>query len=262
MFSLQIVDTDAFIEMPPTSQLLYFHLAMRADDEGFVSSPKKIMKMIGSSDDDLKILVAKKFVIGFASGICVIKHWLIHNTIRLDRFGGTAYTEEKASLLIKDNKAYSLIGSHEPELLATTRQPDGNHLVPQYKISKHKISKLSSATEGEEASTVSEPNGEVNPAQVAFDAFWDVYPEKKSKIKARASWSKIDSALYQTIIDDVIKRKASDRMWLDKFIPHPTTYLNEQRWNDDITPPRTNNFSNKGPVAEAGKYDNVNAKKI
>ena len=109
MFSLKIVDTDAFLDMPQSSQLLYFQLAMRADDDGFVANPKKIMRMIGSQDDDIKVLITKKFIIPFESGVCVIKHWLIHNLIRLDRYTETQYTREKSQLIIDPlTKKYSL----------------------------------------------------------------------------------------------------------------------------------------------------------
>ena len=107
MFSLQIVDTDAFLEMPQSSQLLYFHLSMRADDEGFVSSPKKIMKVLGSGEDDIKVLLAKRFIISFESGVVVIKHWKIHNYIQNDRFKATAYINEKKALITKENGAYT-----------------------------------------------------------------------------------------------------------------------------------------------------------
>ena len=83
MFSLKVIDTDEFLDMPQSSQLLYFHLAMRADDDGFVSNPKKIMKITGSGDDDAKVLTAKNFIIPFESGVCVIRHWRIHNYIIL-----------------------------------------------------------------------------------------------------------------------------------------------------------------------------------
>ncbi len=107
MFSLKIVDTDAFLEMPQSSQLLYYHLSMRADDDGFVSNPKKIMRMVGSQDDDYKILLAKRFVIAFDSGVCVIKHWRIHNYIQADRYQETNYLPEKKSLEIKENGSYT-----------------------------------------------------------------------------------------------------------------------------------------------------------
>ena len=108
MMSMHIIDSDAFLDMPTSSQNLYMHMLMRADDDGFVSNPKKISRMIGSSDDDLKVLIGKKFVIPFETGICVIKHWRIHNYIQKDRYQETKYIEEKALLSVKDNGAYSL----------------------------------------------------------------------------------------------------------------------------------------------------------
>ncbi len=107
MFSLKIVDSDAFLDMPQSSQLLYFHLSMRADDDGFVSNPKRIMRMLGSSEDDSKVLFAKRFVIPFESGVCVIKHWRMHNYIQNDRYQETVYLSEKTTLLIKENGSYT-----------------------------------------------------------------------------------------------------------------------------------------------------------
>jgi hypothetical protein len=108
MFAKTIIDSDAFLDMPLSSQALYFHLSMRADDEGFVNNPKKVQRMIGASDDDLKILIGKSFLIPFESGIVVIKHWRIHNYIRQDRKHETKYCEEKALLEVKENGAYTL----------------------------------------------------------------------------------------------------------------------------------------------------------
>ena len=116
MFAKTIIDSDAFLDMPQTTQLLYFHLAMRADDDGFINNPKKIQRMIGASDDDLKMLVAKRFIIPFESGIVVIKHWKIHNYIRGDRKKETVYPEEMALLMEKENGAYTL-KSEEPVLI-------------------------------------------------------------------------------------------------------------------------------------------------
>jgi uncharacterized phage protein (TIGR02220 family) len=109
MFAKTIIDSDAFLDMPLTTQVLYFHLSMRADDDGFINNPRKIQRMIGSSDDDLKLLVAKRFIIPFDTGVCVIKHWRIHNYIRGDRKKDTVYHKEMDSLEIKENGAYSLI---------------------------------------------------------------------------------------------------------------------------------------------------------
>lgn len=108
MFAKTIIDSDAFLDMPMSTQALYFHLSMRADDDGFINNPKRIQRMIGAADDDLKLLIAKAFIINFESGVVVIKHWKIHNYIQSDRYKPTVYAEEKALLEVKDNKAYTL----------------------------------------------------------------------------------------------------------------------------------------------------------
>ena len=108
MFAKTIIDSDMFLDMSLSTQALYFHLIMRDDDDGFVNNPKKIQRMIGCGDDELKMLVAKKFIIPFESGICVIKHWRIHNYIRTDRYKETPYQEEKSQLILKDNNSYTL----------------------------------------------------------------------------------------------------------------------------------------------------------
>lgn len=106
MFAKTIIDSDAFLEMPQSTQNLYFHLAMRADDDGFVNNPKGIIKLVGAADDDLKILIAKKFIIPFENGIVVIKHWRIHNYIQSDRKHPTKYREQLAALELDENGSY------------------------------------------------------------------------------------------------------------------------------------------------------------
>lgn len=108
MFSKTIIDSDAFLDMPLSTQVLYFHLSMRADDDGFINNPKKIQRMVGCNQDDITLLIAKRFVIPFESGVCVIKHWRIHNYIRTDRYKETPYQEEKSQLILKDNNSYTL----------------------------------------------------------------------------------------------------------------------------------------------------------
>ena len=107
MFAKTIIDSDAFMDMPLTTQALYFHLSMRADDDGFINNPRKIQRMIGASDDDLKLLIAKRFILSFDSGVVAIKHWKIHNSIRTDRYRETIYQSEKALLVLKENGAYT-----------------------------------------------------------------------------------------------------------------------------------------------------------
>jgi hypothetical protein len=98
MISLEIVDTDRFLAMPVTSRCLYYDMLIRADDDGFVSSPKKIQRMVGCSDDDLVILMQKGFIIPFESGVCVITDWTVQNKIRRDRYTPTIYQIELKQL--------------------------------------------------------------------------------------------------------------------------------------------------------------------
>lgn len=106
MFSLDVVDTDIFLDLPISSQALYFHLGMRADDDGFISSPKRITSMIGAGTDDLKLLIAKGFVIALDGGIIVIRHWKQNNYIQTDRYKKTIY-QEQMGLLELTNGMYN-----------------------------------------------------------------------------------------------------------------------------------------------------------
>ncbi len=110
MFSKKITDTDLFLEMPLSSQALYFHLNMHADDDGFVANAKTIKRMTGASEDDLKILLAKQFIFSFESGVVVIKDWKIHNYIRKDTYNSTIYGDEKKELVEDANGAYTRRG--------------------------------------------------------------------------------------------------------------------------------------------------------
>lgn len=123
MFSDEVTNTDAFLDMPSGSQLLYFHLGMAADDDGFISSPKMIMRAMNASDDELKVLLGKKFLLDMGSGVCVVKHWRINNQIRKDRYTETKYTDKKATLFIRENGAYTT----DPE--GAMRVPKG-HFLP------------------------------------------------------------------------------------------------------------------------------------
>lgn len=107
MFAKTIIDSDAFLDMPLSAQALYFHLSMRADDDGFINNPKKIQRMVGASDDDCKLLILKRFILTFESGVIVIKHWRIHNYIQKDRYRETVYLQEKSSLYLNENNAYT-----------------------------------------------------------------------------------------------------------------------------------------------------------
>jgi hypothetical protein len=113
MFAKTIIDSDAFLDMPISARLLYYDLGMRADDDGFINAPRKIMKMIGATIDDMNILIARKFVIPFDSGVVVIKAWRINNYLRSDRYNETKYLEEKAKLTIDQNGMYHTVKGNE-----------------------------------------------------------------------------------------------------------------------------------------------------
>lgn len=106
MFAKTIVLSDAFLDMPMSARCLYFTLGMLADDDGFVNAPRSIMRQCGASDDDMKLLITKKFVLIFDSGVIVIKHWRINNYLQKDRINPTKYIEEKAMLSIDEKGGY------------------------------------------------------------------------------------------------------------------------------------------------------------
>ena len=143
MFAKTIIDSDAFLDMPLSAQALYFHLSMRADDDGFINNPKKIQRAIGASDDDCKLLILKKFIIAFESGVIVIKHWKIHNYIQKDRYKPTIYQEEKNELVVKENKAYTecvqnAYSSDTQVRLGKDRLGKDRDITPQAAPTRHK----------------------------------------------------------------------------------------------------------------------------
>lgn len=133
MFAKTIIDSDAFIDMPLSAQALYLHLSMRADDDGFVNNPKRIQRMIGAADDDMKLLVAKSFLIPFENGIVVIKHWKVHNYIRSDRYTPTVYQEEKNLLTVEKSRVYT-VG-------IPSGIPNGYQMDTQYRLGKDRLGK-------------------------------------------------------------------------------------------------------------------------
>lgn len=182
MFSADIVASDAFLEMPTSTRELYFQLGMYADDDGFVN-PKKIMRMVGASDDDLKVLLGKRFLLLFQSGVVVIKHWLIHNLIRADLYKETLYKTEKASLGLNDNGGYTelRVGVAElkpveaPKWLKIRRKELRTADVPKTALRLGK-DRLGQGREGKES--IDNTIAETSSAEVVkiIDAFKEVNP--------------------------------------------------------------------------------------
>ena len=146
MFSKKITDTDKFLDMPASAQNLYFHLNMHADDDGFLGNAKTVKRMVGASDDDLKLLVTKQFLIPFDDGVVVIKDWRIHNYIRSDRYRSTIYTDHKNSLQINENQQYELVAEQPKEVGMTDGIPSGNQdgyqMDTQDRLGKDRLGKV------------------------------------------------------------------------------------------------------------------------
>lgn len=229
MFTQKIVDSDAFLDMPLSTQALYFHLNMRADDDGFINNPKRIQRTIGASDDDLKLLLVKRFVIGFESGVIVIKHWRMHNTLRKDRYNPTQYKEELATLDIKDNNAYTERDFSLPEAVATVWQPNGNHLATQDSIGKDSIVKLSIG-EGNTGRIIDAPppSPKVDCQQIvelyhsicaSFPSVRSLSDARKKAIKARLNTYTVEDfkTMFEKAEASSFLKGSNDRNWTATF---------------------------------------------
>lgn len=203
MFTQKIIDSDAFLEMPLSAQALYFHLNMRADDDGFINNPKKIVRMVNASEDDLRILIVKRFAIAFESGVIVIKHWRMHNSLRTDRYHPTDYKDEFSMLGIKENGSYTDNPDHAfiPALssgnqMATNCQPDGNQLATENRLDKNRLDKNrkdKSIGKRFTPPTLEEVEAYVKERNSSVDAkrFWEYYEAggwKDSKGNAVKNW--------------------------------------------------------------------------
>ena len=227
MFTQKIIDSDAFLDMPLSSQALYFHLNMRADDDGFINNPKRIQRTIGASDDDLKLLLAKRFVIGFESGVIVIKHWRMHNTLRKDRYNPTQYQDELARLEVKGNNAYTERIEEVPAMpqlpVATTWQPNGNHVATQYSIDKNSIDKFS-IDKGSERIVDATPS-----IQEIIDLYHSIcksFPKirslseaRKKAIKARLNTYTLEDfrTVFENAENSSFLKGKNDRNWTANF---------------------------------------------
>lgn len=202
MFSLKVVDTDAFLDMPMSSQLLYFHLAMRGDDDGFVANPKKIARMLGAAEDDYRVLITKRFVIPFESGICVIKHWRIHNYLQNDRYNETQYIREKEKLLVDEKtKKYSLILNKEEKCIQKADKMYTQPNLTKLNLTKHSNTKTAKN---------SEQSSQVNKV---MDEFYEINPTLNYGNKTQ-----------RKAVEDMIKKWGTDNLigMIRKYREHMT----------------------------------------
>jgi len=187
--------------MPLSTQALYFHLSMRADDEGFINNPKKVMRMIGANQNELEILLAKRYLLSFESGVVVIKHWKMHNAIRQDRLKKTMYEEEKAQLSTKENGAYT--DNIKP------LQPNDNQVTDKCQHRLDKIRLVENSIDYKEH----------------FESVWKLYPLKKGK--GRISTSKLKTFVKYSIeewttIIDRYNSTVEDK----NYLMHGSTFFN------------------------------------
>ena len=143
MFDKSVVGTDDFMEMPDSSQNLYFHLSLHADDDGFVDNWKSIMRMTGKKEDDMKILIGKSFILPFDTGVIIIRHWKINNYLRKDRYSETKYTKELKMLTEEENGSYRFENGEE-KCLVYQMATSGIHSIDKSSIDKNSIDILSS----------------------------------------------------------------------------------------------------------------------
>ena len=243
MFAKTIVDSDQFLDMPLSTQALYFHLSMRADDEGFINNPKKVLRMTGASGDDFKLLIAKRFIIEFESGVVVIKHWRIHNYIQKDRFKRTMYQEEKSLLKVKDNKSYTL---------DTTCIQNVSSLETQVRLGKDRLDNNMSISDeildGDFEEVKPEPKKQPKQLESDFEKLWKLYPNKKGKqvaLKAykRAIKDGVSNKQIQTGIvayKNYLTANGTDQ----QYMMHGGTFFNQRSWDDDwsIDAPTSSGF--------------------
>lgn len=220
MFAKRIIDSDLFLEMPLSTQALYFHLSMRGDDDGFINNPKRIMRMIGCADDDMRILIEKKFIIPFESGIVVIKHWKIHNYIRSDRYKPSE-CEEKKLVALDENMVYQMDTNGIP------------HGIPAVSIGKDRLGKDSIDN------ICAENPHEHSDLSSDFEKIWTAFPVSRRREKSKC-FEKFRKAVKNGVSSQLIIDKAGQYVsWAvneyksENYIKLTSTWFNQQGWNEE-----------------------------
>lgn len=195
MFTKKVTESDSFLEMPCSTQVLYFHLSMNADDDGFVNSPKRVQKMCGATDDDVKELISKKFIIPFDGGIVVIRHWRLHNYIQKDRYIPTDYISEKNQLRSEKNGAY---------ILGCTEASSANEKKEQVENRGYNDS---------------------------FEEMWKIYPRKMEKARAYKCYNARLRSGYseEELLKSVINyaKYCKENNIEKKYIKHCSTFFSD-----------------------------------
>jgi len=203
MFAKSIIDSDAFLDMPLSAQALYFHLSMRADDEGFLGNAQRVRSMIGASEDDFKLLIVKRFVIVFEDGITVIRHWRVHNIIQKDRFKETIYVDERARLGFDKNKTYT-------ECVETPCIQVGNETETQVRLGKGRLGKERLSEESASPSAAASNSRFKKPTIEEIAAYC---AERKNNVDPQAFFDFYESKGWRVGNQPMKDWKASVRTW-------------------------------------------------
>lgn len=263
MFAKTIIDSDAFLDMPLSTQALYFHLSMRADDDGFINNPKKIARMIGADDDSLKLLIMKKFIIPFESGIVVIKHWKIHNYIQKDRYKQTVYQEERAKLTVKENGAYTE-NSGSVYMMDTECIQDAYSLDTQVRIGNDRLGK------DRIENSADKPQQSDTEIQSVVDAYHSICldlpkirtltKQRRSAVKARISENGIDTiteAFRKAQASDFLTGKVNDFKASFDWIMKPSNFCKILEGNYDNRPAQAQPKQNVQPTHSSIDMDEI-----
>lgn len=263
MFSKKITDTDAFLDMPLSSQALYFHLNMHADDDGFVSNTKTIRRMVGASEDDLKLLITKQFVLAFDDGITVIKDWRIHNYIQKDRYHSTMFADHKSELEIDKNQSYQRLSNVDTKCIQDVHEMDPQVRLGKVRIGKARLYKQDSKLNLPESDKKSKSKKTEKELNSDFEKLWALYPNKKGKKNAFNAYKRAikKGTTNKEIQDGIVKyKKQIEVQGTDKqYIKQGSTWFNQECWNDEYdteptkTKVRVNNYGRK-PVEEKMPY--------
>lgn len=241
MFSKTVIDSDDFLDMPLEAQALYFHLAMRADDDGFINNPKSVMRNITCSKDDLKMLEANKFIICFDSGIVAIRHWKIHNYIRKDRYNPTKYQEEMSQLLIEESGRYTIC------------QPNDNQRLPQVRLGEDSLGKVSSEGDKEREHTARSPASNYEPEYNSFGKYKHVL---------------LTDEQYSALINDFGKKRALEYIGkVDSYCQQKGTVYNDydltvRKWLKEDRDKSDSSFQGSFDLNEFDEFTLNNVPKI
>lgn len=234
MFTKKITDDDHFLNLSSPAQALYLHLSMNADDDGFCNQITASMFKAHASVTDLEALLKNRYIYQFDSGVIVIKHWRMANALRKDRYTPTAFKNEMAMLKVGENGAYKFPDSTDS---VAERLPNGCQMVaerlPQVSIGKISIDKNNknniSCNENSEIEVLDQK-------EMWFESFWEIYPKHQDKKKAKQKFLKActNEKEYKAIMDGLRNVLPIWAKKDTKYIPMPTTWLNGERWNDEV----------------------------